>query len=60
MAKSCTVCQHAQYLHLLVEHVEVEVSGEVRHTWQERLSTAHRTLEARRQGCATRENGTLP
>ena len=40
----------AQYLHLLVEKVEVHVSGEVLHTWQERLTTAHTSLEERRNG----------
>jgi phage terminase small subunit len=42
----------AQYLHLLVEKVEVTVSGEVLHTWSARLSTAHTSLEERRNGHA--------
>jgi phage terminase small subunit len=40
----------AQYLKLLVERVEVTHSGEVLMTWQERLTTAHSTLEERRNG----------
>jgi phage terminase small subunit len=42
----------AQYLHLLVERVEVTHSGELLHTWQERLSAAHQALEERRNGHA--------
>jgi phage terminase small subunit len=42
----------AQYLHLLVEKVEVEVSGELRHTWTERLARSHTALEERRNGHA--------
>lgn len=42
----------AQYLHLLVEKVDIEVSGEVRHTWTERLARSHTALEERRNGHA--------
>ena len=42
----------AQYLKLLTETVTVEHTGEVRHTWQERLTTAHTSLEERRNGHA--------
>ena len=40
----------AQYLGLLTETVTVEHTGEVLHTWQERLTTAHTDLEERRNG----------
>lgn len=42
----------AQYLKLLTETVTVEHTGEVLHTWQERLTTAHTGLEERRNGTA--------
>lgn len=42
----------AQYLHLLVEKVEVNVSGEVLHTWTERLTRGQAALEERRNGHA--------
>lgn len=42
----------AQYLKLLTETVTVEHTGEVLHTWQERLTTAHGALEERRNGHA--------
>jgi phage terminase small subunit len=42
----------AQYLKLMTETVTVEHTGEVLHTWQERLTTAHTSLEERRNGHA--------
>ena len=39
----------AQYLGLLVDTVQVEMTGSVLHTWQERLQTAHTSLEERRR-----------
>ena len=39
----------AQYLKLLTETVTVEHTGEMAHTWQERLTQGHVRLEARRQ-----------
>ena len=42
----------AQYLKLLTETVTVEHTGEVLHTWSERLTTAHASLEERRNGHA--------
>lgn len=42
----------AQYLHLLVDNVEVHVSGEVLHTWTDRLARSHTALEERRNGHA--------
>jgi phage terminase small subunit len=40
----------AQYLKLLTETVKVEHTGEVLHTWSERLTHAHTSLEERRNG----------
>ena len=40
----------AQYLGLLTETVTVEMTGSILHTWQERLTSAHASLEERRNG----------
>lgn len=42
----------AQYLKLLTETVTVEHTGEVLHTWTDRLSRSHTALEERRNGHA--------
>ena len=39
----------AQYLGLLTETVTVEMTGSILHTWQERLTSAHTSLEERRR-----------